>query len=593
MSSNPAIQGRAPADAGGRVKAVRLTLALLAALVAGLAVTGVFSRTVSSLLSPGQSASTAAVPIPYAPRQLVVSSAKPLTALVTYIRSHTGIDVQPSGQGSGAAGEQILELPASQSVTAAASVLRSLPGIGYAVPNYIANVAGRWIPNDPGRSGRARGWENLQWNFTAPDGIDAPRAWGNLIADHRAGAKGVVIAVLDSGIAYRNWGTFKRSPDFGGTKFIAPCDLVAGTIKDGVCTNRFPLDRLGHGTFVAGTIAEATNNGFGLTGLAYNASIMPVRVLDANGAGTSSTIAEGVRYAVAHGAQVINLSIEFPPGTTSGEIPDLISAINYAHAKGVVVVASAGNDYNASVDFPAAAPGVIAVGATTKDRCLAAYSDTGKTLDLVAPGGGDDSSTIHTANCHPTRNLPDIYQMTFANQATAAKAVNVDAFALQSGWFGTSMAAPDVSSAAAMVIASGVLGAHPTPDAILARLEATARHLAGATPNDKYGYGLLNIGAATAKGGPLTLTTPVTTTTTTPTTTCTTTTTTPTTTTPTATTPTGTGTPSAAKATQSRTQTGTTPVCTSTTTTTTTPTTTTTTGTTTTTTTGTTTTTTT
>jgi hypothetical protein len=180
------------------------------------------------------------------------------------------------------------------------------------------------------------------------------------------------------------------------------------------------------------------------------------------------------------------------------------------------------------------------VGATTIDRCLAAYSDTGRVLALVAPGGGDDSAAVHTANCHPNRNLPDIYQMTFANEANAAKtatAVNVDAFAFQSGWYGTSMSAPDVSAAAAMVIASGVLGSDPTPDAILARLEATARHLSGHTPNDRYGYGLLDIGAATAKGGPL-ATNPTTTTTTTPTTTCTTTTTTPTTTpTATATTP--------------------------------------------------------
>jgi serine protease len=538
-----------------------MTLALVVALLCGLAVTGVFSPALSRVFSSGPDASVGAVSNPYAPRQLVISSTRPLGQLVSYIRARTGIDVRVSGYSSDAAGEQILELPADASVTKVASAVSALPGIGYAVPNYIASTSGNWVPNDPGTSGKARGWEKLQWNFLAADGVNAPKAWANLISDHKAGAKGVVIAVLDSGVAYRNWGTFKRSPDFGGTKFVAPCDLVAGTIKAGICTDPYPLDRLGHGTFVAGTIAEATNNHVGLTGLAYNASIMPVRVLDATGAGTSSTIAEGVRYAVQHGAQVINLSIEFPPGTTAAEIPELMSAITYAHARGVVVVASAGNDYNSNVDFPAAAPDVIAVGATTLDRCLAAYSDTGHALDLVAPGGGDDSAAVHTANCHPNRNLPDIYQMTFANQANAANtatAVNVDAFAIQSGWFGTSMAAPDVSSAAAMVIASGVLGAHPTPDAILARLEATARHLSGATPNDKYGYGLLDIGAATAKGGPLTPTTPGTTTTT-PTTTCTTTTTTPTGTT---TTPTGTAT-----ATASKTETTTPPACTPTTTT--------------------------
>ena len=574
MSLNHTINRRAPFGAGGQVRVGRLAPALFAALLCGLAVTGLFSSPLSRLFSSDLDTSVSAVSDPYASRQLVISSTEPLNQLLSYIRVHTGIDVRPSGQSSDAPGEQILELPTNVSVTKVASAVGALPGIGYAVPNYIASVSGNWVPNDPGTAGKPRGWERLQWNFLARDGVNAPAAWANLIGDHRAGAKGVVIAVLDSGVAYRSWGTFKRSPDFGGTKFVAPCDLVAGTIRGGICADSDPLDRLGHGTFVAGTIAEATNNHVGLTGLAYNASIMPVRVLDASGAGTSSTIAEGVRYAVQHGAEVINLSIEFPPGTTAAEIPELISAIAYAHARGVVVVASAGNDYNNAVDFPAADPDAISVGATTLDRCLAAYSDTGRALDLVAPGGGDDSAAVHSANCHQARNLPDIYQMTFANQASAANtatAVNVDAFAIQSGWFGTSMAAPDVSAAAAMVIASGVLGAHPTPVAILARLEATARHLSGVTPNDKYGYGLLNIGAATAKGGPLTPTASQTTTT--PTTTCTTTTTTPTTTTTTSTTTTGTDTATVTapetKTTSTGTQTSTTPPCATTTTTTT------------------------
>lgn len=566
MSSNHAINRRAPRGAGGPAQLARLAPALVAALLAGLALAGVFSSTLSRLFSSSPVASVSAASHPYVPRELVISSTSPLDRLITEIRAHTGVDVRASGQASDSPDEQILELPANASVPQVASAVATLPGVSYAVPNYLASTAGSWIPNDPGKTGRARGWEKLQWNFLSAAGVNAPEAWANLISDHRAGASRVVIAVLDSGVAYRNWTTFKRSPDFAGTKFVAPCDLVAGTIKHGLCTDRFPLDRLGHGTFVAGTIAEATNNHVGLTGLAYNASIMPVRVLDASGAGSSSTIAEGVLYAVQHGARVINLSVEFPPGTTAAQIPELTSAIAFAHARGVVVVASAGNDYNDKVDFPAADPDVISVGATTLDRCLAAYSDTGHALDLVAPGGGDDSAAVHTANCHPTRDLPDIYQMTFADQtstANSAAGVNVDAFALQGGWFGTSMAAPDVSAAAAMVIASGVLGAHPTPTAVLERLEATARHLSGATPNDRYGYGLLNIGAATAKGGPLTPTTP-TKTTTTPTTTCTTTTTTPTTTSPTVT-ATSTESKSKSKTATTARQTRTTPDCATTT----------------------------
>ena len=149
-----------------------------------------------------------------------------------------------------------------------------------------------------------RGWERMQWNMLAGTGVNAPQAWSNLLADQRAGGKGVVVAVLDTGVAYRDWGRFAISPDFRGTRFVAPYDFVKH--------NRYPLDRSGHGTFVAGVIGERTNNGVGLTGLAYGTSIMPVRVLNESGEGAESTIADGIRYAVRHGARVINLSLEFP-----------------------------------------------------------------------------------------------------------------------------------------------------------------------------------------------------------------------------------------------------------------------------------------
>jgi serine protease len=264
-----------------------------------------------------------------------------------------------------------------------------------------------------------------------------------------------------------------------------------------VAHNRFPLDREGHGTFVTGTIAESTNDGFGLTGLAYNASIMPVRVLNQDGWGDAATIAEGIRYAVAHGAQVINLSLEFDPSVTAGDIPTLISAIRYAHRKGVVLVAASGNEGSRRIAYPAAVSGVISVGATTLDRCLAYYSNGGRHLDLVAPGGGDDADLASDPDCHPDRNLPDIFQMTFGNP------FHPDRFSFPTGWYGTSMAAPHVTATAAMIIASGVIGRRPSPDQILARLEATAQPLGGSKPNANYGYGLVDAGAATApKGAP-------------------------------------------------------------------------------------------
>jgi serine protease len=293
----------------------------------------------------------------------------------------------------------------------------------------------------------------------------------------------VVVAVLDTGIAYRTWHQYRESPDFTGTRFVDPYDFVAG--------NRFPLDRNGHGTFVAGTIAEATNNGLGLTGLAYGATIMPVRVLNNSGTGDASTISAGIMYAVKHGAQVINLSLQFSVGLGAGDIPDIIDAIRYAWHRGVVVVAAAGNDGVSELAYPARDSEAISVGATTADRCLAVYSNSGTGIDLVAPGGGDDASIPGDLDCNPNANLPDVYQMTLLSSKQPSR------FGLPGGYEGTSMAAPDVSAAAALVIASGVIGRHPTPDQIEARLKATAQPLGTPSPNRWFGYGLVDAGAAT------------------------------------------------------------------------------------------------
>ncbi len=380
-------------------------------------------------------------------------------------------------------------------VAAGALVLGAGAAAGTARASATVGGGPTWIPNDPGTSSVAGGWQALQWNFAdTADGVHAPQAWANLIRAGRPGAVGVRIAVLDTGVAYRNWGDFRKSPDFTGTHFIDPCDLVDGTIRHGRCTDPFALDREGHGTFVTGTIAEATNNRIGVTGLAYGATIMPVRVLNAEGWGYPDTVAEGIRYAVAHGAQVINLSLSFYPGLAAAQIPTLISALAYAHARGVVVVAAAGNDGADRLAYPAADPFVISVGASTRDGCLASYSNYGPHLDLLAPGGGDDAPLAEPF-CHDNRNLPGIAQMGFTTPN------NPDRFSVTDRSYGTSMAAPEVSAAAAMVIASGVLGPHPSPAAILTRLEQTATQpLPGPVDhrNDLYGYGILNAGAATS-----------------------------------------------------------------------------------------------
>jgi serine protease len=420
----------------------------------------------------------------YVPHELLVGYRPgPVTKATTDFLAQVGMSTRRPGS---APRSQVLHLRSGESVLAAARRLRQRRGVAFAEPNYIAHQAGAFYPDDRGKSGAPYGWEKLQWNLLPGTGVDAPDAWGNLLAVGRPGGRGVRVAILDTGVAYRDWGHFRRSPDLGNTRFVAPYDFVSG--------NRYPLDRNGHGTFVASVVGESTNNGFGLTGLAYGASIMPIRILDASGLGDENTIARGIRYAATHGAQVINLSLEFLPNEviSSNQIPEIVSAINYAHQHGAIVVGAAGNDQDTRVAYPARDRNVISVGATTKDRCLAGYSNGGSGLDLVAPGGGTDALIDTDPDCFPDRSLPSIYQMTLVNPPHWSR------FGYPGYYIGTSMSAPEVSATCALVIASHVLGPHPTPAQVLTRLEQTAVPLGGTHPNRNYGYGLLDAGAATA-----------------------------------------------------------------------------------------------
>jgi serine protease len=342
-------------------------------------------------------------------------------------------------------------------------------------------------PNDPGRTNIPGGWQELQWNFAATGfGIDIPGAWLNVAAAGHPGADNVVVAVLDTGVAYRNRGRYRISPDLVGARFVRGYDFVDD--------DPYPDDHNGHGTHVASTIAERTNNGVALVGIAYNAQIMPVRVLDANGEGDAREIARGVRFAAQHGADIINLSLEFGTEVRAREIPRLLSAIRYAHRKGALIVGASGNEAGRAIAYPARAAHVISVGATTEHGCISDFSNEGAGLDLVAPGGGADADLPDDPNCRPL-DPPgrDIYQMTFLGR-------NPRNFGLPAGYEGTSMAVPHVSGVAALVIASGVLGPDPSPEAIEARLKATARDLGAPGVDRRYGAGLINAGAATSSG---------------------------------------------------------------------------------------------
>jgi serine protease len=382
-----------------------------------------------------------------------------------------------------AARTRVMKIRDGQSVAATVRELRARPEVAAAAPNAVAHISG-WIPRDPGRGPDPGGWQSVQWNFAGPFGINAPDAWQNLINAGRPGGRGVTVAVLDTGVAYDNRGRFRRSPDFTARDFVKGYDFVDN--------DRYPNDENGHGTHVAGTIGESTDNGVGVTGIAYGARIMPVRVLDQLGSGDSVTISAGIRYAVKRGAQIINLSFEFDGETTKRDVPDLLAALRYANRHGVVVVGASGNSGASRLAYPARAPTVLSVGAVTEHGCEADYSNTGGDLDVVAPGGGPDANLPENPNCRPAEPQGgDIYQMTFNG--------SVRRFGLPREFVGTSMAAPHVSATAALIIASGVLGAKPSPAAIEARLKSTARPMG---PVTSYGAGLIDAGAATAPAPP-------------------------------------------------------------------------------------------
>jgi serine protease len=392
-------------------------------------------------------------------------------------RAHVSFDGMVSGS------SQRVKVGGGSGALEAAARLEADPRVRYARPNFVARSS-VFSPDDPGRGGPGE-WSKVQWNFVDPYGARIPGAWENAISAGAPGGRGVIVAVLDTGVAYRTKGRYKKAPDLNRKRFVRGHDFVR--------SNALPYDRNGHGTFIAGTIAQATNNGVGVTGVAYKARIMPVRVLDFEGKGDVATIAKGIRFAVRHHAQVINMSFEFDIGLTASQIPDVISAIRYAHSRGSVLVAAAGNAEDTRVAYPALAQHVLAVGATTEHGCLAEYSNTGQGLDIVAPGGGGDAAIDGDPNCKPfDQSGRDVFQYTFTG-------LSYRRFGLPPGYEGTSMAVPHVTGTVALLLGTHLLGPKPTPDQVEQRLEATARDLGPAGYDTTYGWGLLDATAATAR----------------------------------------------------------------------------------------------
>jgi serine protease len=302
-------------------------------------------------------------------------------------------------------------------------------------------------------------YRGQQWDFAK---IRVADAW------QKSTGAGVTVAVIDTGVDASH-------PDLAG-QVLPGIDLVAGT--SGIST-----DPNGHGTHVSGTIAAATGNGVGISGIAAGAKILPIRVLGADGSGYMSDTATGIVYAADHGANVVNMSL----GATA-QLTAVTNAIAYASSKGVVVVAAAGNsrESGSPVSYPGADPGVIAVAATDSTDAIAGYSNQGSYVDVAAPG----SSILST--------VPE------ANGSYAF-------------FWGTSMASPHVAAVAALL--KGYNNAL-TPDQIEQAIETSAVDLGPAGKDTDFGYGRIDAAAALAAVSTTTApTTPPTTAPTTPATT--------------------------------------------------------------------------
>ncbi|MGL5082052.1 MAG: S8 family peptidase [Microcoleaceae cyanobacterium] len=289
------------------------------------------------------------------------------------------------------------------------------------------------VPNDP--------FYSKQWNLRS---INVETAW------NETHGEGIIVAVIDTGVS--------QVPDLQETELVSGYDFVNDHAE--------VKDDNGHGTHVAGTIAQSTNNGYGVAGIAYGAKIMPLKVLSAEGGGTISDIAEAIKFAADHGAGVINLSLG-----GSGESYLMQEAIDYAYSQGVVIVAAAGNSGENAAGYPARYPHVIGVSALDATGNKTPYSNFGAGVDLSAPGG-----------------LTDVGDAGGILQETVDPETGASTFA---SFQGTSMASPHVAGVVALVKASGIT----EPEDVIRILKESARQPED-DPLNHYGAGQVDAGSA-------------------------------------------------------------------------------------------------
>lgn len=376
------------------------------------------------------------------PNQLVIDFADeiPNDQLAVVARRH-GLKVRFNSPWSDGANLTVADL--SEPLTAAD--LRRIaadPAIEAVEPNWIYRAL--FLPNDPDY--------RYQWHMRQ---IRTGPAWDVTCGED------VVVAIIDTGVAYEDHGRFHCVEDLKGTAMVPGFNFCDDTehANDDHC----------HGTHVAGTVAQCTHNRLGVCGVAFRAAIMPIKVLSAYGGGTLADIADGVRFAADHGAHVINMSLGGPIGARVLE-----EACDYAHDRGVTIVCAAGNSGQEGVGYPAAFEPCIAVSATRYDEELTFYSTWGKELTVAAPGG--DLRVDQNGDGKPDGVLQN---------AILPNEPDKESYLL---FQGTSMASPHVAGVCALICSLGVT----RPFWVERVLVSTARPKSDAGWDDHYGHGIVD-----------------------------------------------------------------------------------------------------
>lgn len=341
------------------------------------------------------------------------------------------------------------------------------PFVNYAQPNYYFRII--WHPDDPN-------YPFYQWHL---DRIAMEDAWDI----EMGGDSTIIVGVLDTGVAFEDFPvpSYEQNKiDSNTTMYMKLSDYNQAHFAQGfdfVNNDGHPNDNHSHGSHVASTIVESTNNGLYVCGIAFNVTVMPIKVMDWVGLGTADIFALGVYYAVDKNADILNFSL----ATSSNPGSVVSDAIDYASASGVIMVAGAGNSGSGSVTYPAKYEDVIAVSATCSSvpDSLAYYSNFGSSLDVASPGG----DLVDRDN----NGFPDlIVQQTILPGIFNNGLAKPDSFALI-GYGGTSMATPHVTATAALMLSHGI-----PPENVREVIHQTAVDFGEQGYDTLFGYGRID-----------------------------------------------------------------------------------------------------